>query len=64
MGIRDWFAKLRKEGDEEELRRVEEERGLPLEERERLSGDVEGLGADERTARRTGESSTQDFDRF
>ena len=64
MGIRDWFAKLRKEGDEEALRRAQDEQGQPLEERERYEGDVQGLAADERTARRLGERSTQDFDRF
>ena len=64
MGIRDWFTKVRKEGDEEALRRAEEEAGQPLEERERYSGDVQGLAADERTARRLGERSTEDFDRF
>jgi hypothetical protein len=64
MGIRDWFTKVRKEGDEEALRRAEEEAGQPLEERERLSGDIQGLAADERTARRLGERSTEDFDRF
>jgi len=64
MGIRDWFAKFRKEGDEEALRRAEEEAGQPLEERERYSGDIQGLAADERTARRLGERSTEDFDRF
>jgi hypothetical protein len=64
MGIRDWFTKVRKEGDEEALRRAEEEAGQPLEERERYSGDIQGLAADERTARRLGERSTEDFDRF
>jgi hypothetical protein len=65
MGIRDWFAKFRKEGDEEALRQAEDELSAKTpEERERYAGDIQGMAADERTARRLGESSTQDFDRF
>jgi hypothetical protein len=49
MGIRDWFANRRKEGDELAIKRAEDEmRSGSLSERETIAGDMEGRAADAR----------------
>ena len=61
MGIGDWFAKLRKHEDDDAVKRAEDEmRSDSAEEREVISGDIEGLAADNRAERRFGMG---DFDR-
>jgi hypothetical protein len=64
MGILDWLAKLRHREDEETLEReVDREHDTP-EERRLLSGDIDGIAADERAARSLGEGSIEDVDRL
>jgi hypothetical protein len=63
MGIRTWLSKLRKDEDATAIRRAEDVmRGASPQERERLSGDMEGLAADERAARGASEQSVGDSD--
>jgi hypothetical protein len=55
MGIGDWFAKLRRHEDEDAVKRAEDEmRSSSPEEREVISGDIEGLAADNRAEQRFG----------
>jgi len=64
MGLRDLLAKLRRREDEEALEReIDREHDTP-EERRELSGDIDGIAADERAARRLGEGSIEDVDRL
>jgi hypothetical protein len=65
MGIRNWFRKERKAEDAAAIARAQE--GLSGEsraEREALSGDIEGLGADNRAARRVGGETQSGLDRL
>jgi hypothetical protein len=49
MGLRNWLANRRKEGDELAIKRAEDEaRSGSYEEREAIAGDMEGLAADNR----------------
>jgi hypothetical protein len=65
MGIRTWLSKMRKSEDDAAVRRAEDEmRSGSPEEREAISGDIEGLGADNRSERRAGEGSISDVDRL
>ena len=65
MGLRAWFAKRRKAEDEAAIRRAEDEmRSGSVEEREIISGGIEGLAADNRAERRIGEGSVRDVDRL
>lgn len=65
MGIRDWITKLRKDEDAAAIARAEEElSGESRQEREALSGDIQGLGADNRAARRLGGETPSGFDRL
>jgi hypothetical protein len=53
MGIRQWFSRHEKEEDEEAIKRAEDEmRSGSYEEREAISGDIEGMAADNRAERR------------
>jgi hypothetical protein len=54
MGIRDWFRKQRREGDEAVLEQAEEQWPGEARAERNWSGDVEELGADERAARGPG----------
>jgi hypothetical protein len=55
MGIGAWIAKLRKREDDDAVKRSEDEmRTGSAEEREVISGDIEGLAADNRAERRYG----------
>jgi hypothetical protein len=55
MGIGAWLAKLRKREDDDAVKRAEDEmRSGSAEEREVISGDIEGLAADNRAERRYG----------
>jgi hypothetical protein len=65
MGIRNWFTKMRKSDDEAAVRRAEDEmRSGSPEEREGILGDIEGLGAEDLSERRPGESSVRDSGRL
>jgi hypothetical protein len=65
MGIRSWFTKMRKSEDDAAVRRAADEmRSGSPEEREALSGDIEGLGADNLAERRAGEASVRDTGRL
>jgi hypothetical protein len=55
MGITAWFTKLRKHENEDAVKRAEDEsRSGSDEEREVISGDIEGLAADNLAYRRYG----------
>lgn len=63
MGIRTWLSRLRKQEDATAIRRAEDVmRESSPEERERLSGDMEGLAADEHATRGASEQSVGDID--
>ena len=63
MGIRQWFTRHEKEEDEEAIKRAEDEmRSGSYEEREAISGDIEGMAADNRAARRGSMWSGRDVD--
>ena len=63
MGIRQWFSKQRKRADEDAVKRAEDEmRSGSYEEREDIAGDIEGLAADNRAARRGSMWSGRDVD--
>jgi hypothetical protein len=64
MGIRYWWAKLRKREDDAALERAEKMAVETPEERAISSGDIEGMGADERTARLAGEATIDDAERL
>ncbi len=65
MGIRHWFAKIRRSEDDAAVRHAEEElRSGSAEEREGISGDIESLGANDLAERRPGESSVRDSGRL
>jgi hypothetical protein len=64
MGIRAWLAKLRKREDADVMERAEEGLVETSEERGVMSGDIEGLKADEGAARVSGEASTDGTDRL
>lgn len=64
MGLLDWFTKRREEKDAEALARAEEHvSGDSRMEEETWSGDMQGLSADNRAARRLG-GSAGGLDRF
>jgi hypothetical protein len=49
MGLRNWLANRRKDGDELAIKRAEDRaRSGSYEERETIAGDMEGLAADNR----------------
>jgi hypothetical protein len=60
MGIRQWFTNMRKREDAAAIARAEEQvSGDSRAERETWSGDIQGLSADNRAARRlAGETQT------
>jgi hypothetical protein len=59
MGIGAWLAKLRKREDADAVKRSEDEmRSDSDEEREVISGDIEGLAADNLAERRYGLGDT------
>ena len=62
MGIRKWFRKERKAEDDAAIARAEEQLSESREEREALSGDIAGLGADSRAARRLGGETRSGLD--
>jgi hypothetical protein len=63
MSIRSWFEKRRQRADADAVKRAEEEGVESAEEREHSRGDRWGEAADERGARRIGETP-QDVDRM
>jgi hypothetical protein len=65
MGISEWFAKLRKREDDDAVKRSDDERRSGSdEEREVISGDIEGLSADNLANRRYGLGNMDRDDRF
>lgn len=63
MGIRQWFQRHEKREDEEAIKRAEDEmRSGSYEEREDIAGDIEGMAADNRAARRGSMWSGRDVD--
>jgi hypothetical protein len=65
MGIREWFTKLRTREDAAAVARAEERAsGDAGAERETWSGDMEGLTADNRAARRLAGGTQGDLDRL
>jgi hypothetical protein len=64
MGIRSWWAKLRKREDQEALERAEAMATETPEERYISEGDIEGMAADERTGRLAGEATIEDAERL
>lgn len=65
MGIREWFTKMRKREDAAAVARAEERAsGDERAERETWSGDMEGLAADNRAARRVVGGTQSDLDRL
>lgn len=64
MGIRSWWAKFRSNEDEAARERAE---AMALEtpaERHVTEGGIEGMAADERTARLAGEATIDDAERL
>jgi hypothetical protein len=65
MGIRQWLRKERKAEDAAAIAQAEERvSGDSRAEREALSGDIEGLAADNRAARRLGGETQSGLDRL
>lgn len=64
MGIRSWWASFRKHEDENALERAEEMSLETPAERHATEGEIEGMAADERTARLAGEATIEDADRL
>ncbi len=64
MGIRSWWASLRRHEDEAALNRAEKMALETPEERHVSSGDIEGMAVDERTARLAGEATIEDAERL
>jgi len=64
MGLRSWWAKLRKREDDAAIERAEEMAKETPEERAISSGDIEGMAADERVARLAGEATIEDAERL
>jgi conjugal transfer/entry exclusion protein len=65
MRIREWFTKLRKREDAAAIARAEERvSGDSRAERETWSGDMQGLTADNRAARRVAGGTQGDLDRL
>jgi hypothetical protein len=62
MGISEWFKKLRKTEDDAAIARAQEQLSESREEREALSGDIAGLSADNRAARRLGGETRSGLD--
>ncbi len=63
MGIRQWFSKQRKQADDDTIERAEDEmRSGSVEERDEISGDMEGLAADNRAEQRGEMWSDRDAD--
>jgi hypothetical protein len=64
MGIRSWWARLRRREDQAALERTEAKAFETAEERRVSSGDIEGMAADERSARLPGEAIIEDTERL
>ena len=65
MGIRQWFTNMRKREDAAAIARAEEEASDDSRaERETWSGDIEGLAADNRAARRLAGDTQTGLDRL
>ncbi len=64
MGIRSWWAKVRKREDDAALERAEEMAVEKPVERVVSSGDIEGMAADERSGRLAGEATIKDAERL
>jgi hypothetical protein len=64
VGIRSWWDKLQRRDDEAAIERIEESQVETPAERHVSSGGVDGLQADERTARLAGDASIEDVDRL
>jgi len=65
MGIRQWFTKMRKREDAAAIARAEERVSDDSRaERETWSGDIEGLAADNRAARRLAGDTQTGLDRL
>jgi hypothetical protein len=63
MGIRQWFSKQRTQADDDTIERAEDKmRSGSVEEREEISGDMEGLAADNRAEHRGEMWSDRDAD--
>lgn len=57
MGLREWIDRLRRREDDSATRRVKDMETETAEERAALSGDVEGMGADQAARMRGDEIS-------
>lgn len=64
MGILSWWQNFRKHEDEAALTRAEEMALETPEERHVTEGEIEGMAADERTARLAGEATIKDAERL
>jgi hypothetical protein len=64
MGIGSWWKRFRQREDEEAVERAQEEAHETLDERRVTSGDVQGLEADEFSARSYHEPKVEDAERF
>jgi hypothetical protein len=63
MGLLDWFKRRRAQEDAELLERAEARAVEAPNKRAEVSGDVEGLAADNEAAERVGEGSTIETER-
>jgi hypothetical protein len=64
MGIGSWLKKLRKREDDDAIHRAEERSYETPAERRSTSGDMEGLEANEQTARGMREGNIEDAEKF
>jgi hypothetical protein len=64
MGIGSWWKRFRQREDEATIERAEEEAHETLDERRVTSGDVQGLEADEFSARSMHEPKIEDAERL
>ena len=64
MSIRSWWASFRKREDDTAVERYEAMSLETPEERHVTEGNIEGMAADERTARLAGEATIDDAERL
>jgi hypothetical protein len=64
MGIGSWWRKMRQREDAEAIERAQERVHETVDERRIASGDLQGLEADEMSARNVHEPKIEDAERF
>jgi hypothetical protein len=64
MGIGSWWRKMRQREDTEAIERAQERVHETVDERRIASGDMQGLEADEMSARNVHEPNIEDAERF